>query len=296
MACALSFCFHNQTIYDFFLEIMATFKSGLKNAFNGIICFLSSNNVGSYVLAAFVRQLLDSSTYVAHGSTEMRYFTPNALANYRVKSFSTKEPDTITWLDAIPKDAVLWDVGANVGLYSIYAAMKNGASVYAFEPSVFNLELLARNIFLNDLQGNIVIVPVALSDRVGPSLFKMSSTAWGGALSTFGQDFDQHGGKLRSIFEYQTMGMSMDDAIRLLQIPAPRFIKIDVDGIEHFILRGGCETLRNVESVMVEIDDGFAEQAEETARHLRNAGLTLLRKCGGDAGRQYNQWWVRGSA
>jgi hypothetical protein len=123
----------------------------------------------------------------------------------------------------------------------------------------------------------------------------MSSTAWGGALSTFGQDFDQHGGQLKSIFEYQTMGMTMDEAIQLLNIPPPRYIKIDVDGIEHFILRGGAETLKNVESVMVEIDDGFTDQAEETARHLRSAGLTLLRKCGGDAGSQYNQWWVRKS-
>jgi hypothetical protein len=123
----------------------------------------------------------------------------------------------------------------------------------------------------------------------------MSSTAWGGALSTFGQDFDQHGGKLKSIFEYQTMGMTMDETIQFFNIPPPRYIKIDVDGIEHFILRGGTETLKNVESVMVEIDDGFTDQAEETARHLRSAGLTLLRKCGGDAGSQYNQWWVRKS-
>jgi hypothetical protein len=92
------------------------------------------------------------------------------------------------------------------------------------------------------------------------------------------------------------MGMTMDDAIHLLHIPAPGFIKIDVDGIEHFILRGGAEVLRGVQSVMIEIDDGFVEQAEETARHLQNAGLRLLRKCGGDAGSQYNQWWVRGSA
>jgi len=275
---------------------MATFKTSFKNAVDKTIRFLSSNKVGAYVLAAFVRQLMDASTKVVHGRTEMQFSTPNALALYRATSFSTKEPDTITWLDAIPKDAVLWDVGANVGLYSIYAAKRNGARVYAFEPSVFNLELLARNIFLNALQSNIAIIPVALSDGVGPSLFKMSSTAWGGALSTFGQDFDQHGGTLNSVFEYATMGISMNDAMQLLGIPAPQFIKIDVDGIEHFILRGGAEVLKGVQSVMIEIDDGFAEQAEETARHLQNAGLRLLRKCGGDAGSQYNQWWVRGSA
>jgi hypothetical protein len=116
---------------------------------------------------------------------------------------------------------------------------------------------------------------------------------WGGALSTFGKDFDQHGDKLNSIFEYQTMGMTMDDAIRLLGIPAPRFIKIDVDGIEHLILRGGFKTLQGVESVMIEIDDSFLDQAEESALHLQNAGLTLLQKCNSGIGTQYNQWWIR---
>ena len=232
---------------------------------------------------------------VKHGGMDMVFASPNNLTKYRSTSFSSKEPDTLIWLESIPQGDVLWDIGANVGLYSIYAAKKVNALVFAFEPSVFNLELLARNIFLNQLQGRVTIVPIALSNALGPSLFKMSSTAWGGALSTFGQDFDQHGGKLKSIFEYQTMGMTMDEAIQFLNIPPPRYIKIDVDGIEHFILRGGTEMLKNVESVMVEIDDGFTDQAEETARHLRSAGLTLLRKCGGDAGSQYNQWWVRKS-
>ena len=255
----------------------------------------SSTRFGSYLLMMLINRLMENYSNFLYQGLSLSFAVPNNLTLYRVESFSTKEPDTLTWLENIPEESILWDVGANIGLYSIYAAKKNSVKVFAFEPSVFNLELLARNIFLNQVQENVIIVPIALSDALGPSLFKMSSTAWGGALSTFGQDFDQHGGQLKSIFEYQTMGMTMDEAIQLLCIPPPRYIKIDVDGIEHFILRGGAETLKNVESVMVEIDDGFIDQAEETARHLRSAGLTLLRKCGGDAGSQYNQWWVRKS-
>jgi len=255
-----------------------------------------SNNIGFYMLELLVKHFLDHAVVVCHQGTEMFFSIPNALTRFRAASFATKEPDTLTWLEAIPRDAVLWDVGANVGLYSIYAAKKNNVRVFAFEPSVFNLELLARNIFMNKLQEQVTVIPVALNNTMGSSLFKMTSTAWGGALSTFEKDFDQHGGKLNSIFEYQILGMTIDEAVQLLNIPSPSFIKIDVDGIEHFILRGGTDTLKRVESVMVEIDDAFTEQAEETVRHLRNAGLTLLRKCGGDAGSQYNQWWVRGNS
>lgn len=248
---------------------------------------------GRQVYEEFLEAGMDVRVSVRHGDVDMVFASPNFLTQYRSTSFSSKEPDTLSWLEKIPKNAVLWDVGANVGLYSVYAAKKCGARVISYEPSVFNLELLARNIFLNRLQDKITVMPLALTDRLGPSLFKMSSTAWGGALSSFGQEFDQHGGKLNSIFEYRTMGVTMDEAVQLLGIPAPNFIKIDVDGIEHFILRGGAETMKGVESIMIEIDDSFAEQAEESTLHLHNAGLTLLRKCDGGSGTQYNQWWIR---
>ena len=271
-------------------------KYSLKQGVNIFARLLANVLRGSYLYQKLLESGMGDCKRVEYKDLVMTFTVPNALCRYRVESFSTKEPGTLIWLESIPEGACLWDVGANVGLYSIYAARKVKARVFAFEPSVFNLELLARNIFLNGLQERVTIVPVALSDKLGPSLFKMSSTSWGGALSTFGQDFDQHGGKFNSIFEYQTMGMTMNEAIRLLNIPAPRFVKIDVDGIEHFILRGGAETLKGVESVMLEVDDGFSEQAEETAHHLQNAGLNLLRKCDGDTGSQYNQWWVRGRA
>jgi FkbM family methyltransferase len=271
-------------------------KDSIRGIARGTARILPQLPGGEYTLQQLVEAGMDEHCHAHHNSVHLTFVAPNALCRYRAKSFSTKEPDTLRWIDEMPANSVVWDIGANVGLYSIYAAKSRHCRVFAFEPSAFNLELLARNIFLNGVQDRVVIVPVALSDALGPSLFKMSSTARGGALSTFAKDFDQHGDILKFIFEYQTMGLTMDEAYRLLKIPAPRSIKIDVDGIEHFILRGGTETLKGVDTVMIEIDDGFAEQAEETARHLQNAGLRLLRKCGGNAGSQYNQWWVRGCA
>jgi chaperonin GroEL (HSP60 family) len=121
----------------------------------------------------------------------------------------------------------------------------------------------------------------------------MTTTSWGGALSTYGQDFDQYGGTLNDIFEYQTIGLSMIEAVSLLRIAQPKFIKIDVDGIEHFILRGGSEVLSKVDGVLIEINDSFIEQAEESNRHLENAGLILYKKCDLGNQQQFNQWWIR---
>jgi FkbM family methyltransferase len=271
-------------------------KKLIKESIGGITRLIAAVPGGAYLYEQLLLTAMSARASVSHGDTVLSFSVPNRLARYRADSFASKEPDTLTWLDTLPEGTTLWDVGANVGLYSIYAAARRDARVYAFEPSVFNLELLARNIYLNGLQDRIVIVPVALSNGIGPSTFKMSSTAWGGALSTFGQDFDQHGQTLRSVFEYQTVGVTMVDAHRLLQIPLPRFLKIDVDGIEHFILRGGAEVLKHVESVLIEINDDFAEQAEESSRLLQEAGLVLHRKCDLNAGNQFNQWWIRPGA
>lgn len=269
-------------------------KKIIQTALSKFAVALSTTSVGRF----FYEQILDAgmsnSVLVSHSGTKMVFACPNALTRYRSRSFSDKEPETLTWIEAIPANAVLWDVGSNIGLYSIYAALKSNARVFAFEPSVFNLELLARNIFLNGLHNHVTVIPLALSENLGPSLFKMSSTAWGGALSTFGKNFDQNGSKLNSIFEYQTMGLTVDQAMHLLDIPAPNFLKIDVDGIEHLILSGGMEALRKVESVLVEINDDFDQQAEESAIHLRAAGLVLKKKCELPGSiNQYNQWWVR---
>ena len=83
---------------------------------------------------------------VEHQGVELTFAEPNDINNYRIGTFSTKEPETLEWIDEIPQGSVLWDIGANIGLYTCYAAKARGCRVFAFEPSVFNLELLARSL------------------------------------------------------------------------------------------------------------------------------------------------------
>ena len=270
-------------------------KKFLNNYVKSIFHSFSRTYIGEKFCDFLLEAGMNNRVSVNHSNVEMLFASPNALTNYRYATFASKEPDTLNWIEKIPNGAVFWDIGANIGLYSVYAARKSGARVYAFEPSVFNTELLARNIFLNNLQKNISIISIPVSDNIGASMFNMSSTTWGGALHTFGKGIDQQGDKHDTVFEYQTFGMTMDGATRLLDIPAPDYIKIDVDGIEHFILRCGTEVLRNATSVLIEINDDFIEQANESFYHLTNAGLTLYRKCDINSGNQYNQWWIRRS-
>jgi FkbM family methyltransferase len=273
---------------------MKNFAKAITSHLIGLIMeWLPKTFFGGYVYHQIVASIMRREELVLHGGIEMRFSVPNRLNEYRINSFATKEPATLEWIENIPTGSMLWDIGANIGLYSIYAAMAKKCRVFAFEPSVFNLELLSRNIALNKLQESICIVPIALSNQIEVSMFKMSNTQWGGALSTFGQSFNQDGEELEQVFEYSTVGFSMDDACNFLKIPPPLYLKMDVDGMEHFILRGGTEILKLVQSVLIEINDDFINQAEESARILKGSGLILYRKCDLGVLNQYNQWWIR---
>ena len=74
----------------------------------------------------------------------------------------TKEKDTIAWIDSMQPGETFIDIGANMGIYTIYAA-KRGLKVIAFEPEAQNYALLCRSIMINEL--DVQAYCVALSDE-----------------------------------------------------------------------------------------------------------------------------------
>lgn len=278
------------------------FKAGIRGAISRGVAAMGKSVAGRYAYGQIVSTAMSRTRTVHHGDIALTLATPNALNQYRADSFSSKEPETLEWIDRIEEGSVVWDIGANVGLYVCYAAKKRNCRVFAFEPSVFNLELLARNIFLNGMTDRVTIVPLPLSAGIELSTLNMTTTEWGGALSTFGQSYGHDGRPMAKVFEFPTIGVSMDAAAELLQIPMPDYIKMDVDGIEHLILQGGCHVLKKARGILIEINDQFADQARESDRLLREAGFTLKEKRHAEAFNTgmaqytFNQIWVRKAA
>jgi FkbM family methyltransferase len=265
-----------------------------KTLISSAIRFLSKSNLIFKVFQLIIDEVYKKIFIVNHNKQKMFFSVPNYLALYRCETFATKEPDTLSWIEEMTNDSVFWDIGANVGLYSVYASKYNNCKVFSFEPSVFNLELLARNININNLQDLITIVPLPLTNLMAIQKFKMSNITWGGALSTFGENFDQYGNDLgKPTFEYSFPGFSMDDAKNILNIESPDYIKIDVDGIEHLILEGGVEVLRSVKSILLEVNDSFKDQSQMIQNSLVNAGFKMYKKCDMGDDFFFNQWWVK---
>ena len=276
-------------------------KEAVKQTIRSMVGASGGTRLGRFVLRTLTERAMQESRAVSHNGVSLRFTAPNVLCEWRASTFSTKEPETLEWIDAIPESAVLWDVGANVGLYSVYAAKARGCRVWAFEPSVFNLELLARNIHLNQLTSKVCIVPLALSDTLAANRMRMTTTEWGGALSTFGKELGWDGQAVDEVFEYQLLGLTMDDALQRLAIPQPDYLKMDVDGIEHFILKGGAAVLAKVRQVLIEVNDDFEEQAQQCHALLTASGLSLRDKRHSEMmetsttgyAHSFNQIWVR---
>jgi FkbM family methyltransferase len=274
-------------------------KKHLRKLISSATRLIGASRVGEAMLEAVLQGGMERTQAVSSRGVSLRFAVPNRINRFRAKTFVSKEPETLDWIDQLPEGCVLWDIGANVGLYSIYAAKKRKIRVVAFEPSVFNLELLARNLFLNELQECVNLVPLALNNQLGPNQLRMTTTEWGGALSSFGQNFGWDGKTMDPVFSFSTLGISMDEAVTLLRLTPPDFIKMDVDGIEHLILRGGGRVLGRVRGILLEINDGFAVQAEESRRLLEAAGLSLKARLHAPIIEEsafanvYNQIWIR---
>jgi FkbM family methyltransferase len=257
--------------------------------------------MGRFIEVIIVENLFKQTTTISHNGCELTFCTPSYIPQWRADTFSIKEPETLEWIDRFESGSVFWDVGANVGIYSCYAAKRSDSKVFAFEPSVFNLELLARNIVLNYLTPNITVVPLPLTDMLRTSALNMSSLAWGAAMSTFSKQYGHDGEIIENPFIVPMIGISMDDAINLLRITQPRYIKIDVDGIEDLILKGGTEVLTKTKSILVEVNDNFLLQADKVAKYLTEAGFTLTEKkhahyfdsLATAASTTYNQIWSK---
>ncbi|MDO8425871.1 MAG: FkbM family methyltransferase [bacterium] len=181
--------------------------------------------------------------------------TPNALCAWRARTLHTKEPETIRWMNTFRDGDVFWDVGANIGLYSLYAGIR-GARVRAFEPDALNYALLNRNIAANQLDHRIAAYAVAVHDRDCVQQLHIQHHQWGGALSAFSEPRTYDGASFTPVFRQGAFGYTLDTLVAQLE-EVPQHIKVDVDGNEAQVLQGATRTLResSVRSLLIELDE-----------------------------------------
>ena len=216
----------------------------------------------------------DRIVRVREGSTEVAYCTPNRATRWRVETLFTKEPDTIEWIRGFQPGDVLVDVGANVGMYSIWAAKTRGARVFAFEPESQNFALLNRNIAANQLGNQVTAYCLAISDAACYSVLHVSSLAVGVSAHMLAEDLDHNLQPRKSPHQQGCVAATLDELVGSGAIPVPTHLKVDVDGLEHKVVAGVRKTLADsrLKSILIEINDVLAEH-RMIVEELRASGF-----------------------
>lgn len=135
--------------------------------------------------------------------------------------------------------STILDIGAHIGLYSVFFAKKSKGHVYSFEPTPDTASVLRKTIEINKLQDYVTVVPAAVADKAGTATFYISKTeeiATGNSLVDvdFGENYKRDGG-------YEVEVVSIDDFVQKNNLQ-PSVLKIDAEGVELEVLRGAKNT------------------------------------------------------
>ncbi len=211
------------------------------------------------------------------------FFTPNEITDWRINTFFTKEPETLEWIDSFKGEKIVfWDIGANIGLYSLYAAIKHpNIEIVSFEPSVNNLRILSRNIYKNNFFKQIKIFQLPLSEQEN-TFSNMNEMEFieGWSMSTFGESKDFEGSIFKPNHAYKLFGTNINYLLDKKILKFPNYIKIDVDGIEHKILLGANNHLKNndLKSLSIELNENYDEQFNSVNNLMIENNFTIKQR------------------
>ncbi|MBI1861081.1 MAG: FkbM family methyltransferase [Deltaproteobacteria bacterium] len=221
---------------------------------------------------------LSPTFHLTHNGIDYVFACPNPLTRWRAETFADKEPETLEWIDTFQKGATLFDIGANVGIYAIYAA-KRGINVMAFEPESQNYALINKNVYLNGVADRVKCLSVALSDCDGIDYLYIPEFQAGGALNNFGSAIDLNHQEFSPAFKQGGLSYSLDSFVQKYTESFPNHIKIDVDGIEFAIVRGAEKTLRDLRlrSLSIELNEVLPE-SPAIQTFIEGTGLKFVQK------------------
>lgn len=138
--------------------------------------------------------------------------------------------ETQFFISVVQHNAVVWDIGANVGYYTLMAS-RLASKVFAFEPLPSNVAKLKHHLELNHLR-NVFVEDAAISDHEGDAFFKEEGSNSMGRIQADGQ--------------FKVRLLTMDGLWQRSEIAIPSLIKLDVEGAELSALRGGVNMLKSV--------------------------------------------------
>jgi FkbM family methyltransferase len=194
-----------------------------------------------YRLRFLIRERLSVHVEISDDDRRYRFNCENLREYSRCVKMFIKEPGTCEWIKQyLTPGQVFYDIGANIGVYTVLAAFQTGTAgkVFAFEPHSGNFSRLLHNLQANNLTGMVHALNMALNDT--PGIFPFHHVDIGSGQSDSQLDSGANHPEMSrpsavSEFKFAT---SVDDLIESHRFDKPDHVKIDVDGNELLILTG----------------------------------------------------------
>lgn len=193
---------------------------------------------------------------------KMQLFCTNAIEKERCDTFWTKEPETLSWIDSFKDGDVFFDVGANVGHYSVYAAAHNETiKVYSFEPVTLNFLNLVSNVVLNGLS-NVNYYNIAIGRETKLDTLYLKDLTPGASGSQIDEPVDEYNVVFSPVGKVSVITYSLNDFYFMLGPLKVNHIKIDIDGKEADVLDGMGALLefKELKSILIEVNKQMTDK------------------------------------
>ncbi len=191
---------------------------------------------------------------------------------WRATESPSLDLDTNRWITTFSNNDVFYDVGANIGLYSLMAAKFMQAKVYAVEIDLMNNRMLYENIYMNNCQEKITVLPFGLDSSSHQEKLFLKTMSYGDALHNLRQPNEMVTNP--SGIQVNVPVFRLDDVIKILGLPSPTKLKIDVDGVDLDVLKGSSDALKTVNSLVIEYMPN-SETRAEIHNFLTDRGITF---------------------
>jgi FkbM family methyltransferase len=219
--------------------------------------------------SSFTQRLLSQTHTVETPAGPLSFVLLGRTAAGRARTVLTKQPATIRWIDGFREGSVFWDIGANVGVYALYAARRGRARVVAFEPAAINYFLLAANCEANDLETRIDSLLIGVGEDRGIAKLEVSQFASAKSFS-----FRRHPERVPTSRQPAVI-LSIDRLVEEFGLPCPTYIKIDTPGMSEAIITGGQRTLQRSDIREIHMELRESKAGQRITAQLAQHGFVL---------------------
>lgn len=186
--------------------------------------------------------------------------------------------------------AVMLDVGASAGSFTLLAKHHPDMTVYAFEPTPIGARILRENVYLNGLTDKVTVSECAVSNYNGTGIMHVIKAIGGLGVSMLDGKPAWH----KDCDDIEIGVVTLDTYCELNRI-TPTLIKIDVEGAEKMVLQGAKETIEKYHPFLIfetsnENTDQYGYNTHELVTMVENWGYTWLSPEGIDLYCVHRDW------